>query len=120
MKMDMNLIRELLIYFEQNLNGGDYELASTITIPKYTSEQILYHVPLLIDGGYIDYKDLSRGAIRDFWITRLTLEGHQFLGLIRDNRTWGILKTVLKDTLVALPLLAPYIAPLVPKLLGIP
>jgi hypothetical protein len=120
MKMNMGLIRDLLIYFQDNLDldsGPIY--AREITIKKYTTDQIMNHVALLIDAGYIDYADASAMDHHDYFVRRLTFEGHQFLALIEDKHVFEILGKVLKGTLAALPVLSPYIQPYIPQLLGL-
>jgi hypothetical protein len=120
MKMKMELIRKLLIYFQDNLPENFSERSDFINISNYTKEEIIYHVALLKDKGYIDAKCFYESNLEICDVRRLTFDGNQLLGLMKDQRTWGILRTALKDTIVVLPLLAPYIAPLVPKLLGLP
>ncbi len=121
MKMDMDLIRDLLIYFENTLKvGGDFELASSIRIPEYTNEQIMYHIPLLIDGGYIEVINIGTMYERDFWIKRLTLDGHQLLELIKNDTFWNHVKDAFeKIGLETIPTVIPIVAPRILNMLGL-
>jgi hypothetical protein len=53
MKMDMELIRKLLIYIQDNIEIDGFDRSDTIKIEGYSKEQIIYHVALLNDNGYI-------------------------------------------------------------------
>lgn len=120
MKMNMSLIRDLLIYFQDNIHFEDGPIyAREIKLKNYSTEAIMYHIALLNDGGYIEYEKQSGGGTTDYYVRRLTFDGHQFLALISNNKLFTMLKEVLKTGLPALPALLPLIQPYIPQLLGL-
>lgn len=62
--------------------------ASEIEIKGYASDQILYHVALLFEGEYLRGIDASTFGGEDYFIERLTYDGHQFLEIIKSNTGW--------------------------------
>jgi hypothetical protein len=94
MKRDMDLIREILLLAESD---GDHK-----TTNDYTEEQIAYHVQLLIDAGLIEGKVISqnrdgRQIPSGYFITRLTMAGHDFLDASRENKVWEKAKGTFKE-----------------------
>jgi hypothetical protein len=94
MKRDMDLLREILRVEESDRTEklGD----------KYTQEQIAYHVQLLIDVGFIEGKVASdsRGGRQIpvvYFITRLTMAGHDFLDAARENKVWEKAKGTFRE-----------------------
>lgn len=118
MKMNMHLVRDLLVYLE-TFNLNEAENAKEIQLKNYTNDEIVYHIALLVEGGYIDAVDVSSMSGVNFIIKRLTFDGHQFLALMQDKHLYEILGKVLKGTINALPVLLPYIQPYIPQLLGV-
>lgn len=58
MKRDMELVRKLLLYVEENCVG---DLDSTrIEIEPYSSDEIAYNIRCMVDGGLLD-ASYSRG-----------------------------------------------------------
>lgn len=114
MKRDIDLVRAVLLAAEAH----DSPLATRLTIPGYSQEQIDYHCSLLADAGLMHMADWkpSPGAMPSIMTgrstIRLTWQGHEFLDASRENRVWQaakarveqaggftfeILKTVLVD-----------------------
>lgn len=122
MKLDTDLIRDLLIYFEATLPEKTRAvLASEIQLPGYTSEQIVYHVELLIDNYYLKFIDASCNSGNDYFIERLTYDGHQFLSLMKSDAHWKTIRDTLgKIGLQALPILKELFLPLIKQQLGLP
>jgi hypothetical protein len=122
MKLDTELIRDLLIYFEETLpDKKRWVVASSIKLEGYTSHQIMSHIPLLLDCEYIKASSQSADNMTDYFISRLTMNGHQFLDLIRNDNLWKHIKTLLgKIGLEALPILTTYLMPIIKQQLGLP
>jgi hypothetical protein len=84
MKCDMDLVRHILLEIE-NQNFG--YAPTNFTIDSYTHEQIYYHAYIMIQGGLIegtvciDLDSTSPQAIPK----NLTLAGHEFLKVARDD-----------------------------------
>lgn len=86
MKLNHDLIRELLIYIEDS--------SDTIYNPEidgYTLNEIIYHLVLLKEGGYI-LGELAGIKENKFRCHRLTLQGHLYLENIRDKYIWDSIK----------------------------
>lgn len=90
MKLDMDIVRELLLIIE---GLKPYE-----EILPFDKNNLIEaeHLELLIESGF------CKGNVNHFvngipfgHINRLTWEGHQFLETIRDEETWRNTKTTL-------------------------
>jgi hypothetical protein len=87
----MDLIRELLLKIESlHIEPGGTTSALRSSDPKlkvgsYTSDQVDYHLELLIDAGLVDG---SCSVDRFFHIAKLTWSGHDLLDSIRDPEIW--------------------------------
>lgn len=80
MQRDMDLIRALLLQIEE----GSSKLPDT-----YPKEQILYHKRLLIEGGYAKGDTMYGGnKLQAAAITELTVKGHDFLDVVRNDAIW--------------------------------
>ena len=91
MKLNLELVRDLLIYIEENGDGeqGVYD----IRINGYTNNEIMYHTSLLAEIGYIDYYVTTQmGVGKSFIPTRLTIQGHMYIENIRNKYIWSELK----------------------------
>jgi hypothetical protein len=94
MKRDMDLIREILLYRESD---GDHKIPN-----DYNDEQIAYHVQLLIDEGLVEGNVIwqhlgERQVPSGYFITRLTMSGHDFLDASRENKVWEKAKGTFKE-----------------------
>lgn len=93
MKRDMDLIRKILFEME-NAPHGYYE--GRMLFEGYSSEQIGYHVYLMMQAGLIegsdatDMSDKSPCAIP----LCLTCYGHDFLDASRDEGRWNKAKAI--------------------------
>ena len=85
MRRDMDLIRELLLNFEERADGNHF-----IPEPSHTDfdqQAVSYHVGLLYERGLIKATPLH-GHPR--WsIQGLTWEGHEFLDDARNDTVWA-------------------------------
>ena len=115
MKRDMDLIRSLLLQVEGEDNPD---------LSKWTEEQQLYHMALLIEAEFVHGSiiDDEQGNTRTTITTRLTWSGHEFLDAARNETVWKKAKEKLAvvGTNVAWPILSAVLADLAKKQLGIP
>lgn len=97
MKMDKDLVREILITIEDS--ADDPRGWITLELEGYSANHVSYHVQLLDEAGYIEAQNLSSlGKDGYEWQPkRLTFQGHEFLDTIRDNELWRRTKDTAKD-----------------------
>lgn len=88
----MDLIREILLRVnaDPSLNGSRFEVFSPTDFPGHTQEEIAYHLDLLFEAGFV--KGLETLDAPAPAISRLTWEGHEFLGSISDPTVWEKVK----------------------------
>jgi len=94
MKRDMDLIRELLLRFEDA--PGEYVGRKVFAINGRTANEIDAHLALLEGAGHVEHPDpiqmfpngvsIERGR-------RLTNSGHDFLDAVRDPEIWAKTKS---------------------------
>ena len=101
MKRDMDLIRDILVAVNDNpkCDGVMYQYFTTaeeLGIRDHSTEEVAYHVLLLIEAGFIHGELQEQSPIPS--IKGLTWNGHEFLGSISDPGIWA--KT--KERLVGL------------------
>lgn len=98
MKLEPDLLKEILIYCEENLPDKKRVIkASEIIISNYQDKEILFHVKLLYENGYLDCIDLSSHDGEDYFIKNLTMNGYQYLHLLR-SKAWNTAKGLLHET----------------------
>lgn len=87
MKRDMELIRKILFYIEDNYNAGGP--AISVNFDGYTSGEIYEHCLLAYDSGLIQkFIDVSTLGGRDCMLRGLSNAGYDYLDKIRDEGTW--------------------------------
>lgn len=95
MKLNHDIVREVLLYLEDRLELND-ELDSTkITIPEVTADEVAYTLLRLSEADFITIitdEDLSGNL--DIFVKSLTWKCHEFLDNIRNNNTWDKVKKV--------------------------
>ena len=94
MKRDWDVVRELLVKIEECSNPS--EALSLSSFSSERSAEISYHAELLLEAGLVDgqiLKTISRGP-HDFFLHRLTWNGHEFLDSIRSESVWEKTKKV--------------------------
>lgn len=109
----MDLIREILFTIEER---ADYSVVYVTRelLPKYSQDDIDYHVDLLVDAelirpypfdGNVWRGKLLQSSLSDqIPVVRLTWEGHEFLDSARDNGLWAAAKQRISDTGVTVTL----------------
>lgn len=94
MKRDFDLIRKLLIFFEEKESPDMIEVPP---IGGYEELEIKYHLVLLHVAGLVRCELVkSTTSDRTIYVLpfELTWEGHEFLGKIRDEKVWKKIKSV--------------------------
>jgi len=96
MKLDMDLVRKILITLEEQPHGF---FCQTLTIDGFSAEQIGYHVTLMGEAGLLNAIDMTSmdSQSPEAMPQRLTWQGHQFLNACRDEGRWTKAKTIFKD-----------------------
>lgn len=97
MKRDMELVRKILFYIEENYVAGEKWLRG-IDIDGYDYAVIMEHVVLAYENGLIqDIKDISTLGGTSYWVGNLSNAGYDFLDKIRSDTVWNKTKTVIKE-----------------------
>jgi YD repeat-containing protein len=89
MKRDMDLVRKILLAFDENRSGF---APRPLTIDGYTDEEVGYHVLLMDEAGLLVGKEVtsSSGSKSPSAIPiRMTWDGHDFLDAARDAGRWS-------------------------------
>jgi len=122
MKRDMDLVRRLLLYLEDNL---DYEplRSEEIHIEGYSDAQIGYHLQIMTDGGLIDIIDTNcmGSTVFTCFVRGMTWSGHEFLDSVKSETTWNGVKVALKPVgSASLAVITSIATSLVKQQLGLP
>jgi hypothetical protein len=91
MKRDMDLIREILLAVSENpscdgIRFNFFNTAEELGIHNYSTEEVAYHVSLLISAGYLDGKVMESFAVP--CVKGLTWNGHEFIDNIKNQEIW--------------------------------
>ncbi len=98
MKRDLELIRSILMWAEQNCDGKRDITAPRLTITGYTVNEIEYQLRLLRDENFITYEGRKlKPVTRWVHFTRLTSQGNAFLQTLQDDSIWNKITKKLKD-----------------------
>jgi len=98
MRRDMNLVREILMWAENQEHGFVNENPS---IEGYSEEEIGYHVHLMHQASLVNAADDTAMGDKSpsALLSGLSWLGHEFLEASKDNTIWSKAKnTVLKTT----------------------
>jgi hypothetical protein len=97
MKRDMNLVREILIWTENNEHG---RVGKNPEIEGYSEEEIGYHVYIMDQAGLLKAVDMT--SLNDpspsATLIELTWHGHEFLDAAKDDTIWAKAKNTLFKT----------------------
>lgn len=90
MKLDHKCVRDILIFFEENLKYGYYFEVNSTEINNYDKEDIIYAADKLLEAEFINATRQSYGTNESptIYIYSITWEGHKFLDNIRDEAVW--------------------------------
>ncbi len=94
MELKHDLVRDILLYIEENFGCNDLRLASSIKIEGFSTPEVLYTCRRLLEAGYIVGKTMSYDSVPDTSISGLTWNGHEYLDNIRDNGIWKKTKDI--------------------------
>ena len=98
MKRNWDTIRELLTKVEECCTRP-VDSVRLSTFPLGREAEISYHMALLIEAGLVNgqmSKSLNQ-EVNDFFVQRLTWEGHEFLDSIRNDTVWAKTKTAFRE-----------------------
>ena len=92
MRRDMDLIRELMLKLEAMPYslGVVHELPpgeGMMTFDGYSSDEIAYHLELLIEASYLVTAGGNMGG--DTYFERLSVAGHDFVDSVRSPEVWA-------------------------------
>ncbi|MCU0819891.1 MAG: DUF2513 domain-containing protein [Beijerinckiaceae bacterium] len=91
MKRDMDLVRLILLNLEkENTASG---LIDALQFKEYSPDQIVEHVNLLRDAGFIKSSEFSTGIFM-IEVEGIAWNGYEFLDSIRDDATWSKTKEI--------------------------
>ncbi len=97
MKRDMELVRKILFYVEENYKPGQVWLRQ-VDIDGYDEDTITEHVLLAYESGFFqDINEVSTLGARAYWVGNLSNEGYDFLDRIRSDTVWNKTKTVITE-----------------------
>jgi hypothetical protein len=105
MRRDMELVRKLLIYFDDKPDEQHVKVAD-IKIDGYDDTLVLdYHMILLYEAGLIAGEPQKSGTGRIVSVLpfRLTWNGHEFIAAARNDSIWRKAKTKVATTAVDVP-----------------
>ena len=97
MKRDFDLIRKLLIFFDEKEGP---EAVEAPPIEGYEQITIKYHLILLYDAGLLRCEPVkTKKSQRVIYVLpfELTWTGHEFLEKIRNETTWRKILATIKD-----------------------
>lgn len=97
MKRDMELIRKILFYVEENYVPGQ-KWVRAIDIDGYDGNVITEHIILAYESGLLqDIKDVSTLGGTAYWAGNLSNCGYDLLDKIRSDTIWNKTKTTIKE-----------------------
>lgn len=97
MKRDMELIRKILFYVEENYVAGQTWIYS-INIEGYDDDMVTEHIILAYESGLLqDIKNASTFSEPSYWVGNLSNAGYDFLDKIRSDTIWNKTKTTIKE-----------------------
>jgi hypothetical protein len=94
MKRDMDLIRQIMFELEKQAPRLDYH-PPEIQIEGHSKGEVVLHVKLLDEAGYIKAQNDSTLAELSYIPIRLTWQGYEFLDAARDDTRWNKAKDVM-------------------------
>lgn len=95
MKRDLDLLRNLMIYLEDNLKPNTPIQSTNILLYEGDDEYNIMseHITMLLDMGYIECnKPIYPQGFKICSIIRITSNGYDFLDALRNDTTWNHVK----------------------------
>jgi hypothetical protein len=95
MKRDLQLVRKILIHFEEK-DTWTYE--DNVKIEGYDDKLVSYHIDIMYEAGLLNGEPTrtKEGRIYDVLPFRLTWEGHEFLDNTKGGRWNKILNKIME------------------------
>lgn len=94
MKRDLDKIRDIMLYLEENLKPYSYVDASEINLYEIENNDsflcLVEHINLLEEDNYIEVKGKTFGG--NCSIFRITSKGHDFIDTFRNDTIWNKVK----------------------------
>lgn len=97
MKRDFDLIRKLLIFFEEKETSEQVQVPP---IDDYDETAIRYHLVLLYEAGFLRCEPAtSETSDRVIYVLpfNLTWDGHEFLAKIKSDGTWSRIRNTIES-----------------------
>lgn len=97
MKRNMDLIRYIMIYLEEEMKAGSIYIADNIDFTKFSDDInkniINEHLMLLLENEFIDavYAG-NKISLNAFAIKRITNKGYDFIDALRNDDIWNKVK----------------------------
>ncbi len=97
MKRDPEIIRKLLLFFEEKSDVNLAE-AKSIKVDGHDPSVIQYHIDLMYEAGFLSCETVNSSTSDRLIYAlpfRLTWKGHEFLDAARNDTIWQKAKDVL-------------------------
>ena len=98
MKRDMDLVRDLLLYFEAKSETPGIH-SSDVRMDGFTDTQIGLHLNIMAEAGLLICEPFRSSTNPDRFIRTLVFDlswkGHEYLDTIRDPKIWKKTKSTL-------------------------
>ena len=96
MKRDFDLVRKLLIYFEEKSGAG---VTENLQVEGYDDSTVMYHLNLMYDARLLNCEAMcsstTPGRVIRVLPFDLTWEGHEFLSKVRNEGVWQRIKSTI-------------------------
>jgi hypothetical protein len=95
MKLDMDLVRKILLKVEASESGEPGRLS----IEGYSSDQTNYHIGLLVQAALLTGESVTTMSDKYavWFVCSMTLAGHEFVGAARDEGRWARARSVAEE-----------------------
>lgn len=97
MKRDLDLIRKLLIFFEDKDSAGHVDPPK---VEPYDEPKVKYHLYLMFDAGFLRCESIRSSTsdrVIDVIPFDLTWDGHEFLAKVRSEAAWIKVKATVAE-----------------------
>lgn len=98
MQRDMDLVRKILFYIEDNYKAGQNWIRE-IEIDNYSKELIVEHLKLIYEADLVQKFEMENyvyGGFR-YQVGNLTNQGYDLLDKIREDTIWNKTKSIIKE-----------------------
>lgn len=98
MKRDIDLIRKLLLYFEEK---PDDKMVKELELEGYSKKEVQYHFILMDQAGLLrcerEVSSSTSDRIIRVYPFSLTWQGHEFIEAARNDSFWNKAKEMVKS-----------------------